>query len=136
MLSFRLVLSSEQREALLTHLRAAETRGDLRATKRFLAILAPRENRPIRDVARLLNLTAEAVRAWLRKCLLLGVTGLESKKSPGRPPKWTKSQKRELTRLLDEGPAMLGVVRQLLALPDGVTCDLPALWRVLRRSLH
>lgn len=110
MLSFRLVLPSEQREAVLSHLQAAERRGDLTATKRFLAILALGEHRPIREVARFLNVTGEAVRSWLRKYLLLGVSGLESKKSPGRPAKLTKSQKRELTRLLDAGPAKLGLV--------------------------
>jgi transposase len=111
MLNFRLVLSSEQREALLSHLKAAERRGDLAATKRFLAILALGENRPIQEAAPLLNLTGEAVRSWLRKYLLLGVSGLESKKSPGRPPnKLTKSQKQELTRLLDGGPAKLGLI--------------------------
>jgi hypothetical protein len=109
MLNFRLVLSSEQREALLSHLKAAERRGNLATAKRFLAILALGENRPIQEAVRLLNLTGDAVRSWLRKYLLLGVSGLESKKSPGRPPKLTKSQKQELTRLLDEGPAKLGL---------------------------
>jgi hypothetical protein len=79
MLSFRLVLSSEQREALLSHLKAAEGRGDLTVTKRFLSILAHGENRPIHEASGVLNSTGEAVASWLRKYLLLGINGLELK---------------------------------------------------------
>ena len=71
-------------------------------------ILGMHPGHTISEVASLLKVSSEAVRSWLKRFLLRGVGGLTTKKSPGRPPKLTKPQKRELAKLIDEGPAKAG----------------------------
>ena len=45
---------------------------------------------------------------WIKKYLLNGLWGLRSEKSPGRPPKLTKTQRRELIKLVTQGPEKCG----------------------------
>jgi len=108
MLNFRFSLCGRQRKALQTRLKRAQQRGDLPALRRLLALLALDEGHTISEVASLLKVSSEAVGSWLKRFLLHGVAGLTTKKSPGRPPKLTKSQKRELAKLIEEGPAKAG----------------------------
>lgn len=108
MLHFHLSLSSRQRQALTRKLNAAQKIGDCRTTKRLLAVLAVAEGGDISEVARTLKVSGEAVRSWIKGLLLNGVKGLVGKRPPGRPPRLTKSQRRELGRLIENGPAKAG----------------------------
>jgi transposase len=108
MLNFRIVLSGGQRKALVKRLAAAEKRGDVAMVKRLLAIDAIIANTSIGDVARTLQVSAEAIRLWIKQLLLVGVSGLQSNKSPGRPSKLTKTQKRKLSKWIKAGPAAVG----------------------------
>lgn len=108
MLNFHFSLSRIQRKALQTKLKRAEQRGDLRTLRRLLALLALDDGHTISEVASLLKVSSEAVRSWLKRFLLHGVGGLTTTKSPGRPPRLTKPQKRELVKLIEEGPAKAG----------------------------
>jgi transposase len=45
---------------------------------------------------------------WLQIFLLRGTDTLKSKKSPGRKPALTKSQKRELDKMITDGPSECG----------------------------
>lgn len=110
MLDFRLSISAEQREQLRKALDHAHRKGDLREAKRLLAILAFAKDERVARVAELLQVTAEAVRQWIKRFLLGGVIGMRSKHSPGRPPKLTKKQRRELAALIEAGPAEAGYV--------------------------
>jgi len=109
MLSFRLELSGVQRRELEGELERARQTGNLPHCNRVLTILAFDEGMLVSDIARTLRVSREAVRGWLKKYLLAGVRGLRAKKSPGRPPKLTKSERRELCRMIDAGPAQAGL---------------------------
>jgi transposase len=109
MLSFHLGLSDAQRTELEGELLKARQAGDLRRVIHVLSILALADGMAVREIARMLKVSHEAVRAWFKRYLLDGVRGLRAKKSPGRPPKLTKSQRRELCQLIDEGPAKAGL---------------------------
>ncbi|MFN2206894.1 MAG: helix-turn-helix domain-containing protein, partial [Candidatus Promineifilaceae bacterium] len=87
----------------------ARQAGDLPRVNRVLSILAFAEGMAVSEIARLLKVSREAVRGWLKRYLLDGVKGTRAKKSPGRPAKLTKSQRRELCKLIDEGPAKAGL---------------------------
>ena len=63
----------------------------------------------VNEVAGVLKVSGEAVRGWLKRYLVEGVGGLRAKKSPGRPPKLSKSQRRKLCELSDAGPAKAGL---------------------------
>jgi transposase len=45
---------------------------------------------------------------WVKNFLLRGVDGLKTKKYSGRPPKLTKTQKKELDQIITEGPVKAG----------------------------
>jgi transposase len=109
MASFHLRLSSAQRAELDRELVRARQIGDLPRVNRVLSILAFAEGMAVSEIARLLKVSREAVRGWLKRYLLDGVKGTRAKKSPGRPAKLTKSQRRELCKLIDEGPAKAGL---------------------------
>lgn len=108
MLSFRLRLTSQQRRALLKELNLAQRKGDLRTTMRFLGVLAISEQGNVGEVAHTLKVSSEAVRSWVKRLLVNGVKGLKANKPPGRPSRLTKSQRRELCKLIDDGPAQAG----------------------------
>ena len=105
MLNFHLKLYKAQRETLVKNLKKAEATGDTRTVKRILAILALGEDHDKQTVASLLKVNVESMKEWLMNFLLFGVRGLKSKTSTGRAPNLTKSQKRELAKTIDKGPA-------------------------------
>jgi transposase len=111
MLHFRLSLSGRQREALYRRLGGARQRGDQRAVTRILAMLALDDGLSLEEVAQVFRMSVQTLRNWLQRLMTQGIEGLlRFRKSPGRPPKLTKAQRRELGRVLDAGPAKAGLV--------------------------
>lgn len=108
MLNFRLNLRSPQKEALKTRLKTARNLGNMQLINRILSILALAEGICQQQIANTLQISEESIRLWLGAFLLHGVRGLDTKKSPGRPPKMTKRQKKELAAIIDKGPAEAG----------------------------
>ena len=92
MIAFRIKLSKNKIQSLKEALSRAEKKGDFTKVKRILSILLLCKDHLVSDVAQLLNVSAQAVRDWLKKYFLQGIHGLRSGKSPGRPSKLTKSQ--------------------------------------------
>ena len=110
MLNYRLNLSKKQKSQLQKKLKIAEKAGDLPLVKRLLSILAVCGDKSVREVAAILAVSTEAVRGWMKRFLVDGIRSLESKKSPGRRPKLSKTQRQELARLIEAGPAEAGLV--------------------------
>ncbi len=110
MLYFHLKLTSAQTNNLEKKLERARAKGDIRGANRIMAILALGKGLDKRSVAVTLRVTVESVNAWVKKFLLSGMRGLTSKKSPGRPPNLTKTQKRGLAKLIEEGPEQAGFI--------------------------
>lgn len=76
--------------------------------KRIMAILAIADGVIYSVIATTLNVCEESIRLWLNAFLLKGVQGLKAKKPSGKPPKLTKSQKKELDKIITEGPIKAG----------------------------
>ncbi len=111
MLHFRLTLSSHQRETLYRRLGGARQRGDQRAVTRILAILALDEGLDLEEVAQVFKVSMQTLRNWVKRLMAQGIEALlQFNKSPGRPSKLTKTQRRELCELIDAGPAAAGFV--------------------------
>ena len=110
MLNFHLKLTNTQKKGLANQLKKAEAKGDIRETKRIMAILALGEDQDKNTVSSTLRVTLKAIQNWLNQYLLNGLRGLVSKTSPGRRPKLTKSQRRELAKLIEAGPEKAGYV--------------------------
>ena len=108
MLNFRLTITTNQRQVLDRKLSAAQKLGDLRLSKFILTIFAVAHYQETQQAALVLQLSVAQVEAYVRNFLYYGVRGVAFKKSPGRPPKLTTDQRRELSRLIDAGPQECG----------------------------
>jgi len=104
MIPFTLALTKRQKISLQKAMKRAERNGDIVKVKRLLTILMLGAGQLISDVEELLQVSRQAVRSWLIKYLLQGLRGLHSGKSPGRPSKLTKTQRKELAQLIKKGP--------------------------------
>ena len=89
-------------------LNQARNSGDMRMVKRILAVLAVSDGTLYSVIATTLKVSEESIRLWVNALLLKGVGGLKSKKCPGRPPKLTKTQRKQLDKLITEGPDKAG----------------------------
>ncbi len=104
----RITLKNSTRCELEKMLREAENKGDLREAKRIMAVLAVTEEHSPSDTASVLSVYEKTVCRWLETFLLKGPDGLKSRKSPGRKPKLTRSQRKELGKIISGGPAKAG----------------------------
>lgn len=108
MTGFRITLKNKTRGELQRQGQSARNRGDLNTYKRIMAILGVAANHPGTTVCAILGVCDESLRRWVRAFVLEGPEGLVAGKSSGRPPKLSKSQKRELDALITEGPQAAG----------------------------
>ena len=108
MISFTLRLSKRQKEQLSSSMKRAETAGDLAKVKRLLAILLFNMNNTVQEIIDILQISDQSVRSWIKAYLVHGLRGLRSGKSPGRPSKLTKKQRKELCKCLNAGPESHG----------------------------
>ena len=76
--------------------------------KRIMAVLAVAEKILYSQIATMLKVSDEFIRLCVKTVLVKGVEGLKPKKPNGRPSKLTKVQRRELDRLISEGPTKAG----------------------------
>lgn len=130
MRSFRLSITTPQRKALDHKLKTAQQLGDLRTHKFVLAVLAVAHYASTEQAAVVLRLSVAQVEHYAHQFLCYGVAGVTFKQAPGRPPKLTKTQKRQLSQCIEDGPAKCGfdgncwrspLVRQLILAKFGVS---------------
>lgn len=108
MLPFNLKLSKLQKATLQKSLKEAEISGDYKRIKRILSVLLLDTGHLVTEISQLLQVSGQAIRDWIKIYLLTGVVGLRSEKAPGRPAKLTKTQRKELTKLVEKGPEHCG----------------------------
>ena len=109
MLSFRLTITPDQRQALERKLTSAQQLGDLRLVKFILTILAVVHYQDTEQAATVLQLSVAQVKTYVHKFLCYGVTGVAFKQPAGRRPKLTPAQKQELSHLIEAGPPTCGL---------------------------
>ncbi len=133
MRSFRLSITTPQRKALDRKLKTAQPLGDLRTIKFALAVLAVAHYASTEQAAVVLQLSVAQVEHYAHQFLCYGVAGVAFKKAPGRPPKLTKTQQRQLSQFIEDGPAKCGfdgncwrspMVQQLILDKFGVTYNI------------
>jgi len=104
----RIKMKPETVRALRACLRDAYRKRDLGAVRRLQALLALNDGLPPAQIAVVLRRSPQAVYNWIGAFLLDGVRSVQPRKSSGRPPKLTKTQRRELAELIDAGPDACG----------------------------
>ena len=77
----------------------------LRKTQVILCIIS---DFTYEDIAKIVSVSVETIRLLVTAFLLKGFACFDSKKSPGRPPKLTKTQKKELKKTIKKGPETAG----------------------------
>lgn len=107
-MSIRINLKPRQVEQLMERLPQAYTGHHLRLVERIHTILYAVEGRVGSDIAAILGLSEQGVRNYIAAFVLKGLASLAYQRPAGRAPRLTKTQKRELTDLLDKGPEAAG----------------------------
>ncbi len=99
-----------------------------------------RKGHGVREVARMVGVTPGAVVAWRKQYEKKGEAGLAGKPHPGRKPKLSAAQRKQLLRLLKRGPRANGYTTDLWTLRRiaevihqhfDVHYDLSHVWRML-----
>jgi transposase len=104
----RIHLSKAVRQSVYERLKRAYASGQVRLVRRIHALLFVIEGQAIAEVAASLALGEQTVRDYVCTFLYKGVESLIYRKPPGRPAKLTKSQRKELTTLIEAGPEAAG----------------------------
>jgi transposase len=107
-MQIRIRLSSGSRQSLVERLHQAYVGGHLRLVKRIHALLYVVDGKSIVEVCALLDLGEQTIRDYIRTFLLKGVDSLSYRQPSGRPPKLTKTQRKELADLITAGPEASG----------------------------
>jgi len=118
----RIRLTDSSRQALIGHLHSAYQNDQLRLVRRIHALLAIVEGESVTEVAELLHLGEQTVRDYVCAFIRKGVDSLSYKRPSGRPPKLTKTQRKELADLITAGPEAAGYTSACWSTP--VICDL------------
>ena len=123
----------------VTQLRALSRREKLRKPQlRLLAALRRKQGWTVERIAESLEQPLMTVYGWLSRLDRRGIEALRDKKQPGRPPRLTLAQKRQLIKDLERGPPhnTTGLwstkeVRELLRRKYGVAFVNQHVWRLL-----
>jgi len=118
----RIRLTDSSRQALVARLHSAYQGNQLRLVKRIHALFAIVAGESVAEVAELLHLGEQTVRDYVCAFIRKGVDSLSYKRPSGRPPKLTKTQRKELADLITAGPEAAGYTSACWSTP--VICDL------------
>jgi transposase len=107
-MNIRIRLSHSLRQEVIARLQQAYGRGQVRLVRRIHALMAVIEGKAIDEVAALFELGEQTVRDYVNAFLRKGMASLAYRKPPGRPPKLTKTERKELAALIEAGPEAAG----------------------------
>ncbi len=107
-ISFRLRVGNQMKKALSKRLQQAYAKRQWRLIKRIHALLFIIDGKSPQEAADILDLSRSAVYNYLKAFLRKGMNSLKYKRPSGRPRKLTKTQRKELCQLIDEGPEAAG----------------------------
>lgn len=105
---FRISFSRETVKKLKQELKEAYGRGDLRAVRRLSVLVMIGERMSLAAILSVWNVSPQTVYTWLKEFVTRRWDSLKYGKAPGRPPRLTKSQKRQLAQWIEEGPEACG----------------------------
>ena len=104
----RISVSKKILRELDRRVNVASTTGDLKNFRKAKAISLALSGQSFQLIARMLGITADTGSTWLQQFMARRWEVFDRKKSTGRPPKLTKSQRRELGESIKLGPENCG----------------------------
>jgi len=127
---------------LMGRLQHAYRVGDLRLVRRVSALLSvANKTATVADVAELYSVAKQTIYNWLSALMCLGEASLVYRQSSGRKPRLTKTQKQQLSELVQAGPQAAGfttacwtslLIQQLIQREFGVLYDRYYVCQLLR----
>lgn len=105
---FRITFSKANVKQLKQELEKAYICGDLRAVRHLSVLIMIGSRIALEVVLSIWNISQQTVYNWLNDFLVYGLDSLEYQNVPGRPPRLTKSQKRDLSKWIEDGPEAHG----------------------------
>lgn len=93
---------------LHTKVNLAKDIGDIKMARKAQGLLGVLAGTSYEEIAAILCVSTEAIRLWVSDLLVDGVQSISSKKSPGRPARLTKAQKKQLKQAVKDGPEASG----------------------------
>jgi transposase len=105
---FRITVTKETVKELKGELQKAYERGDVRAVRRLSVLVMIGERNSLANILALWNVSTQTVYNWLWSFVREGWEGIRPQKAPGRPPRLTKTEKRQLCDLVKAGPEAAG----------------------------
>jgi transposase len=93
---------------LIGRLQHAYRLGDVRLVRRIAALLALAKKTTITEVAETYSIAKQTVYEWVKALICYGEDSLVCRKSPGRKPRLTATQKQRLAELIQVGPQAAG----------------------------
>jgi len=87
----------------------AKSAGDADQARRLLAIAAVYDGMSREDAARLAGMDRQTLRDWVHRFNQAGAGGLVNRVAPGNPRRLTPEQEAELDRIVEAGPASVGL---------------------------
>ena len=118
----RIRLTDSSRQAVVARLHSAYQGNQLRLVKRIHALFAIVAGESVAEVAELLHLGEQTVRDYVCAFIRNGMDSLSYTRPSGRPPKLTKTQRKELADWITAGPEAAGYTSACWSTP--VICDL------------
>ncbi len=103
-----ITLTTATQELLTTALHQAYAVGNLRLVRRISALLAVTKGEAIATIAKTWNISRQTVYNWIVAFVEKKTDSLSYRKSSGRPPKLTKSQRARLKEVVEAGPQKAG----------------------------
>jgi transposase len=105
---FRITFSKAHVKRLQQELEKAYVCGDLRAVRRISVLSMIGGRMGLGTILAVWNVSQQTVYNWLKDFLVNSWDSLACQKASGRPPRLTKSQKRELSKWIEDGPEVCG----------------------------
>jgi transposase len=105
---FKLNLSKDILKRMEAKVKILKINKNFKELKKIEAILLINKNLPKNEIAKILDISTETLRVWLKEFLYRGLRFLKKLKIPGKSSKLSKSEKKKLCRIIDKGPEASG----------------------------
>lgn len=105
---FRITFQQGTVKRLKQELEKAYVRGDKQAVRRLSVLIMIGKRMRLEHILSLWNVSQQSVYNWLNEFVRERWASLKCEKAPGRPPRLTKTQKRQLAEWIAAGPEACG----------------------------
>jgi transposase len=131
----RLRIDRKEKRELTKFVALTRDKGEYRRGTAIL-MLSGKRKRKVKDVARELNVSVDALTRWKRKYRSQGLDGLKAGEHTGRPPRVRATAGRRMRELLKEGPQTFGFLKGRWVVSDIATALSREKIKISRSHVH